>query len=70
MLYLDCDSTDTNFGSSRVMVVCPLVLTSYLNVLVFLLPPNYGDKASYIISVTISVSVFASFFNGDMPRGR
>jgi hypothetical protein len=51
------------------MIVCPLVLTSYLNVLVFLLPPGYSDKASYLIAVTISVSVFASFFNGDMPRG-
>ena len=52
-----------------VMMVLPIVLTSYLNVLVFLLPPDYGDKASYLITISISLSVFSSFFNSDMPRG-
>jgi hypothetical protein len=51
-----------------VIIVFPLVLTSYLNVLVFLVPPEHGDKASYLVTVTVSLSVF-SFFNEDMPRG-
>ncbi|XP_070177835.1 neuronal acetylcholine receptor subunit beta-3-like [Littorina saxatilis] len=52
-----------------VLTIVPLVVTSYLNVLVFLLPPDLGDKASYLVTVTISMSVFVSFFNTDMPRG-
>ncbi|XP_076435261.1 neuronal acetylcholine receptor subunit alpha-2-like [Babylonia areolata] len=52
-----------------VMVVMPMVLTSYLNVLVFLLPLEVGDKASYLVTLTMSLSVFTSFFNTDMPRG-
>ena len=52
-----------------VMLIVPLVLTSYLNVLVFLLPPDLGDKSSYLVTLTISMSVFASFFNDNIPRG-
>ena len=52
-----------------VILICPLVLTSYLNTLVFLLPPDLGDKASYLVTLAISMSVFTSFFNADMPRG-
>ena len=52
-----------------VILITPLVLTSYLNALVFLLPPDLGDKASYLVTLTISMSVFTSFFNDDMPRG-
>ncbi|XP_076447172.1 acetylcholine receptor subunit beta-type acr-2-like [Babylonia areolata] len=52
-----------------VMILMPMVMTSYLNVLVFLLPPDLGDKASYLVTLTISLSVFTSFFNTDMPRG-
>ncbi|XP_070198670.1 5-hydroxytryptamine receptor 3A-like [Littorina saxatilis] len=52
-----------------VLTIVPLVVTSYLNVLVFLLPPDLGDKASYLVTVMVSMSVFVSFFNTDMPRG-
>ncbi|XP_070197507.1 acetylcholine receptor subunit beta-type acr-3-like [Littorina saxatilis] len=52
-----------------VLTIAPLVVTSYLNVLVFLLPPDLGDKASYLVTVMVSMSVFVSFFNTDMPRG-
>ena len=52
-----------------VMMLFPMVLTSYLNVLVFLLPPDLGDKASYLVTLTVSMSVYAAFFNTDMPRG-
>ena len=52
-----------------VMMLFPMVLTSYLNVLVFLLPPDLGDKASYLVTLTVSMSVYVAFFNTDMPRG-
>ncbi|KAL8625597.1 hypothetical protein ACOMHN_014685 [Nucella lapillus] len=60
-------SRKTTFYS--VMVLMPLVLMSYLTVLVFLLPLDQGDKAGYLVTITISVSVFNSFFTSDMPRG-
>ena len=74
-LFLFVDYTEYTIKIRRrttyyvVMMVLPLVLTSYLNVLVFLLPPDFGDKTSYLVTVTISLSVFSSFFNSDMPRG-
>ncbi|XP_070181274.1 5-hydroxytryptamine receptor 3A-like [Littorina saxatilis] len=46
-----------------VLMIVPMVMTSYLNVLVFLLPPDLGDKASYLVTDLISTSFFASFFN-------
>ena len=52
-----------------VVMLFPMVLTSYLNVLVFLLPPDLGDKASYLVTLTVSMSVYVAFFNTDMPRG-
>ena len=52
-----------------VILITPLVLTSYLNALVFLLPPDLVDKASYLVTLTISMSVFSSFFKDNMPRG-
>ncbi|XP_076453650.1 neuronal acetylcholine receptor subunit beta-3-like [Babylonia areolata] len=52
-----------------VMVLVPMVLTSFLNVLVFLLPLGMGEKVSYLVTLTVSMSVFTSFFNTDMPRG-
>ena len=52
-----------------VILITPLVLTSYLNALVFLLPPDLVDKASYLVTLTVSMSVFSSFFKDNMPRG-
>ena len=52
-----------------VVMLLPMVLTSYLNVLVFLLPPDLGDKASYLVTLTASMSVYAAFFNTDMTKG-
>ncbi|XP_076459844.1 neuronal acetylcholine receptor subunit alpha-7-like [Babylonia areolata] len=52
-----------------VCLVLPLVLTSYMNTLVFLIPLESGEKVSFIVSIFVSTSVFSGFFSGSMPRG-
>ncbi|XP_076443925.1 neuronal acetylcholine receptor subunit alpha-7-like [Babylonia areolata] len=48
-----------------VFLVLPLVLTSYMNTLVLLIPLESDEKVSFIEST----SVFSGFFSGSMPRG-
>ena len=50
-------------------LVVPMVLTSYMNTLVFLVPLEAGEKVSFLVSIFISTSVFTSFFTSVMPRG-
>ncbi|XP_070179522.1 acetylcholine receptor subunit beta-like 1 [Littorina saxatilis] len=50
-------------------LVVPIVLTSYMNTFVFLLPLESGEKVSFLISVFVSTSVFISYFTSVMPRG-
>ena len=52
-----------------VCLVVPMVLTSYMNTLVFLVPLEAGEKVSFLVSIFISTSVFTSFFTSVMPRG-
>ena len=50
-------------------LVVPMVLTSYMNTLVFLVPLEAGERVSFLVSIFISTSVFTSFFTSVMPRG-
>ena len=52
-----------------VSLVLPMVLTSYMNTLVFLLPPQSGEKVSYLVTTFVSTSVFTTFINNAIPRG-
>ena len=52
-----------------VCVVLPMVLTSFINTLVFLVPLQSGEKVSFFVSIFVSTSVFVSFFKDVMPRG-
>ena len=52
-----------------VCLVVPMVLTSYMNTLVFLVPPQSGEKVSYLVTTFVSTSVFIGFFKDVMPRG-
>ncbi|KAL8579444.1 hypothetical protein ACOMHN_026809 [Nucella lapillus] len=52
-----------------VCLVLPLVVTSYMNTLVFLVPVQSGEKISFVVSIFVSTSVFSSFFTSTMPRG-
>ena len=50
-----------------VCVVLPMVLTSFINTLVFLVPLQSGEKVSFFVSIFVSTSVFVSFFKDVMP---
>ena len=52
-----------------VCLVIPMVLTSYMNTMVFLVPLQSGEKVSFIVSIFVSTSVFTNFFSTIMPRG-
>ena len=52
-----------------VCLVLPMVLTSFRNTLVFLVPLQSGEKVSFLVSIFVSTSVFVSFFKDVMPRG-
>ncbi|KAL8624249.1 hypothetical protein ACOMHN_027555 [Nucella lapillus] len=55
--------------TSRICLLLPMFLTSYLNTLVFLLPVQSGEKISFLVSIFVSTSVFISFFEDVMPPG-
>ncbi|KAL8579412.1 hypothetical protein ACOMHN_026777 [Nucella lapillus] len=50
-------------------LVMPMILTSFMNTLVFLVPLQSGDKISFLVTIFVSISVFISFFTDVMPRG-
>ena len=52
-----------------VCLVLPMVLTSFINTLVFLVPLQSGEKVSFLVSIFVSTSVFVSFFKDVMSRG-
>ena len=52
-----------------VCLVVPMVMTSIMNTLVFLVPLQSGEKISFLVSIFVSTSVFTSFFTNVMPRG-
>ena len=52
-----------------VCLVAPMVMTSIMNTLVFLVPLQSGEKISFLVSIFVSTSVFTSFFTTGMPRG-
>ena len=52
-----------------VSVVGPMALFTAMNCLVFLIPPQSGEKVSFLVSIFISNAVFSSFINQVMPRG-
>ena len=52
-----------------VCLVLPMVLTSFTNTLVFLVPLQSGEKVSFLVSIFVSTSVFVSFFKDVIPRG-
>ncbi|KAI8798819.1 neuronal acetylcholine receptor subunit beta-3 [Biomphalaria glabrata] len=49
-------------------VVLPVVFLSFLNILVFAIPGNSGEKISYGITVLLALSVFLSTVGGMLPR--
>ena len=53
---------------SIINVIVPIVLLSIMDLLVFWLPPESGEKASLGITVLLSFSVFLLVVDERMPR--
>ncbi|KAK7466662.1 hypothetical protein BaRGS_00037229, partial [Batillaria attramentaria] len=49
--------------------IVPIVLTSYMNTVVFLIPVESGDRISYLVSIFVSTAVFVGFSTDTMPQG-
>ncbi|KAH9488926.1 Acetylcholine receptor subunit alpha [Bulinus truncatus] len=49
-------------------VVLPVVFLSFLNILVFTIPVESGEKIGYGITVLLALSVFMSIISGMLPR--
>ncbi|XP_035825946.1 neuronal acetylcholine receptor subunit alpha-6 [Aplysia californica] len=49
-------------------ILLPVVFLSLLNILVFIIPVNSGEKISYGITVLLAVSVFLSIVSSMLPR--
>ena len=55
-------------GFFIVNIVMPVVLLSALNIMVFLIPVDSGEKISYGITVLLALSVFLSIVADMLPR--
>ena len=49
-------------------IVLPLVMLTILNVLVFALPCDSGEKASYAVTVFLSFAVFLTIISSQLPE--
>ncbi|KAK6976614.1 neuronal acetylcholine receptor subunit beta-3 [Biomphalaria glabrata] len=49
-------------------IVLPVVFLSFLNILVFTIPVESGEKIGYGITVLLALSVFMSIISGMLPR--
>ncbi|GFO45630.1 neuronal acetylcholine receptor subunit alpha-3 [Plakobranchus ocellatus] len=51
-----------------ISIILPIVFLSLLNLLVFLIPVDSGEKISYGITVLLALTVFLSTMSGMLPR--
>ncbi|CAL1535033.1 unnamed protein product [Lymnaea stagnalis] len=49
-------------------IILPVVFLSFLNILVFVIPVESGEKIGYGITVLLALSVFMSIVSGMLPR--
>ncbi|KAH9512523.1 hypothetical protein Btru_038685 [Bulinus truncatus] len=52
-----------------IVLIFPMVLTSVLTPLVFLIPAETGDKMSYLVAILTSAAIFITMIGDAMPRG-
>ena len=51
------------------LTICvPVLILSILNCLVYLLPPDSGEKISFCLTVLLAYMVYISFLSDDLPR--
>ena len=51
-----------------VNVVLPIIFMGFLNVLVFILPVQSGERVSYAITVLLAIAVFLTLVGDNMPK--
>ena len=51
-----------------VNVVLPIIFMGFLNVLVFVLPVQSGERVSYAITVLLAIAVFLTLVGDNMPK--
>ena len=52
-----------------ILTVCiPIIVLSILNCMVYVLPPNSGEKISFCLTVLLAYMVFMSFLSESLPR--
>ena len=49
-------------------ILIPMVLLSFLNVLTFVLPVSSGERASYAVTVFLSLAVFLTIVASEIPK--
>ncbi|KAK3082686.1 hypothetical protein FSP39_002579 [Pinctada imbricata] len=49
-------------------MVLPIMVMGFLNLLVFLLPPQSGERVGYSITVLLAISVFLTIASDNLPR--
>lgn len=49
--------------------IIPLLLFTFTNCMVFLIPPESGEKISFLVSLFLSNAIFSSYVNDVMPHG-
>ena len=51
-----------------VNVVLPIIFMGFLNILVFILPVQSGERISYAITVLLAIAVFLTLVSDNMPK--
>ena len=51
-----------------VVIITPIIFMSYMTLIVFLLPPDGGEKISFVVSIFVSLTVFTNFVVDFIPR--
>ncbi|KAH3834967.1 acetylcholine receptor subunit beta-like 1 [Dreissena polymorpha] len=49
-------------------IIIPIVLLSFLNILTFVLPVSSGERASYVVTVLLSLAVFLTIVSSEIPK--
>ena len=51
-----------------IIVIIPILLLSFLNILVFILPADSGERMSYTITLLLALAVFLTIISDNIPK--
>ena len=51
-----------------IIVIIPIILLSFLNILVFILPADSGERMSYNITLLLALAVFLTIISDNIPK--